>query len=160
MRFPRFLAAFAAVLMLSGCDLDARALRRGATAFEDGDYQTAIDLWRPLAEAGNAEAQFNLGEMHYLGRGMDQNYPEAMTWFLQAARGGNGMACLRLGMMFSSEQGVELDFVEAYKWIRLAQARDTKNAELARAALVKRLSAEEIVEAERLAEAWAPSPVD
>ena len=36
----------------------------GATAYAKGDYGTALRLWRPLAEQGDARAQYNLGLMY------------------------------------------------------------------------------------------------
>ena len=46
-------------------------------AYERGDYATVIELVRPLAEQGDAEAQSLLGFMHYHGEGVPQDYAEA-----------------------------------------------------------------------------------
>ena len=42
-------------------------------AAQRGDYATAVRLWRPLAEQGNAPAQFHLGFMHGMGQGVPQD---------------------------------------------------------------------------------------
>ena len=44
----------------------------GVSAFVRGDYITARRLWRPLAEQGDAKAQFNLGVMYVRGAGRTQ----------------------------------------------------------------------------------------
>ena len=50
-----------------------------------GDYATAYRLWRPLADQGNAGAQYNVGVMYYSGHLMPLNYTEAMKWYRLAA---------------------------------------------------------------------------
>ncbi|MCH8098520.1 MAG: sel1 repeat family protein [Proteobacteria bacterium] len=59
----------------------------GVVAYNRGDYATALREWRPLAEQGDAEAQFNLGLMYYKGRGVPQDYAEAVKWYRLAAEG-------------------------------------------------------------------------
>jgi TPR repeat protein len=46
--------------------------------------QTAED-YKVAAEAGDAQAQFKLGECLYLGNGVEQNIKEALTWFNRSA---------------------------------------------------------------------------
>ncbi len=58
-------------------------------AYQRGDYATAIRKFRPLAEQGNAEAQFNLGGMYRQGRGVPQDDAEAMKWYRKAAEQGD-----------------------------------------------------------------------
>ena len=57
-------------------------------AYERGDYATVIELVRPLAEQGYAEAQSMLGFMHYHGEGVPQDYAEAALWYRRAAEQG------------------------------------------------------------------------
>jgi Sel1 repeat len=81
------------------CDWPA-AVPVTAGPFEDavaahgrGDYATALRLWRPLADQGNAHAQFNLGAMYANGQGVPQDYVRAHMWFnLSAAQGNQGAA--------------------------------------------------------------------
>ena len=42
-------------------------------AAQKGDYATALSIWRPLAEQGNAAAQFNLGLMYEKGDGVQKD---------------------------------------------------------------------------------------
>ena len=80
------------VLLVSGAAVPAVAgpLEDGLEAYEKGDYATALRLWRPLAEQGNADAQSNLGTMYYKGQGLTQDYVQAHMWFsLSAAQDGD-----------------------------------------------------------------------
>ncbi len=43
------------------------------TAYQNGDYATALKEWTPLAEQGDADAQYNLGVMYALGHGVPDN---------------------------------------------------------------------------------------
>ena len=56
-----------------------------ADAFEREDYETAYKLFLPLAEQGDADAQYNLGVMYNEGEGVPQDYKEATKWFRLAA---------------------------------------------------------------------------
>ena len=49
-------------------------------AFDRADYQAALQEWRPLAEQGDADAQYNLGSMYHEGRGVAQSDTEAVKW--------------------------------------------------------------------------------
>ncbi len=89
-------------------------------AAKRGDYATALRLWRPLAEQGNASAQFNLGQMYDIGYGVSQDHAEAVTWYRLAAEQGVASAQHNLGLTYDNGQGVPQDHTEAVKWYRLA----------------------------------------
>ncbi len=78
----------------------------GLKAYKAGDYETALVEWRPLAEQGNAEAQFNLGKMHFSGQGVPQNVKKAIRWFRPAAEQGIADAQYKLGLMYFAGIGV------------------------------------------------------
>lgn len=59
--------------------------KRGAHAFDKGDYSTALRIWGPLAEGGYARAQYGLALMYQLGRGISQDYRAALKWSHLAA---------------------------------------------------------------------------
>jgi len=66
----------------------AQDFDRGVSAYNDGDYPTALREFRLAAEQGNASAQYNLGLMYDNGQGLPQNYQLAYMWFsLAAAKG-------------------------------------------------------------------------
>ncbi len=60
-------------------------------AHERGDYATALRLFRPLGEQGNASAQYNLGVMYALGQGVPRDYVQAYMWFDLSARYSEGV---------------------------------------------------------------------
>ena len=92
----------------------------GFTAYERGDYAAAFKLWKPLADQGNALAQFNLGVMYDEGQGVPQDDAEAVKWYRKAADQGNALAQFNLGVMYGTGQGVPQDYAEAVKWYRKA----------------------------------------
>jgi len=94
-------------------------LDQGFEAVKKGDYQTALKLWRPLADQGDARAQYNLGLM-YRNENDIQNNVEAAKWFRKAAENGDVKAQHNLGMMYTKGDGVEQDYAEAVKWYRKA----------------------------------------
>jgi len=69
-------------------DADAALKRR--------NYPTAVRLILPLAEQGNADAQYNLGVLYDNGLGLPQDKVRAYMWFnLSAAQGREGAAAFR-----------------------------------------------------------------
>ena len=92
----------------------------GKDAYERKDYKTAYKLWLPLAEQGNATAQYNLGVMYYNGQGVPQDYKEAVRLYRLAAEQGLARAQSNLGVMYRKGRGVPQDYKEADKWWRLA----------------------------------------
>lgn len=92
-------------------------------AYRDAEYAKALDLVRPLADAGDARAQALLGVMHYRGRGVAQDYDEAVKWFRRAADQNEVAGLFYLGFMYSEGQGVPQDFAESAKWFGLAAER-------------------------------------
>ena len=89
-------------------------------AAEQGDYLTALRLWRSLAEQGDADAQYNLGVMYSNGDGVPRDYAEAMKWHRKAADQGNGNAQFNVGFMYDLGRGMPQSYTEAVKWYSLA----------------------------------------
>ena len=87
----------------------------GLASKDRGHYATALRAWLPMAEAGNAEAQNNVGYMYEEGLGVPQNYLLAMNWYRQAADNGLAEAQHNMGMLSSrlwgcgkSERGIQV----------------------------------------------------
>lgn len=87
------LAGFAAA------PLPAQSVKAGIEAWQRSDYAAAVETWRPLAEEGDADAAFNLGQAYRLGRGVPTNLGAAQTWFERAARKGHLDAQTTLGLL-------------------------------------------------------------
>jgi TPR repeat protein len=66
-------------------------------AHNKGDYPTAFRLLRPLAEEGDARAQFTLGFMYQNGRGVKIDNGQAIFWYQKAAEQGDDVASFSLG---------------------------------------------------------------
>ena len=101
-------------------DTTEQQFQQGFEATERGDYQTAFKLWLPLAEQGDAKAQFNLGVMYGDGLGVKQDYFEEVNWYRKAAEQGHAKAQFNLGVMYANGRGVKQDDFEAVKWYRQA----------------------------------------
>ena len=69
----------------SGGAVWAQDLNKGLKAAQSGDFATALKEWKPLAEQGDAVAQYNLGLMYKNGWGVTQDYAEAVKWYRKAA---------------------------------------------------------------------------
>ena len=98
----------------------AGPLEDAHAAYERGDYATAMSLWRPLADQGDAGAQRNLGLMYFRGQVVPQDYAQAFAWWLVAAGQGDAGAQRNLGLMYIHGQGVPQSFVEALAWLQPA----------------------------------------
>jgi TPR repeat protein len=89
--------------------------QKGLTAYESGDYATALREWTPLAKQGNADAQFDLGVMYELGQGVPQDGKTAVKWYRLAAEQGLADAQFNLGVMYAEGRGVPQDGKTAVK---------------------------------------------
>ena len=94
--------------------------KEGADAYHHGDYVTALREWQPLAEQGDAEAQFNLGQLYANGQGVHQDYVQARQWYEKAAVKGESLAQLNLGIIYGNGNGVPEDYQLALYWFRLS----------------------------------------
>ena len=100
----------------------------GLSAYNRGDFATASREWRPLAEKGNAKAQNAIGVMYATGKGVPQDYTEAIKWYRKAAEGGYLASMRNLGGMYARGEGVRQDFGEAVRWYRAAAERGDHSA--------------------------------
>ena len=103
-----------------------------------------------LAEQGSAWAQFNLGGMYEGDWGVPQDYAEAAKWYRKAAEQGNEWAQTSLGGMYYNGAGVEQDYVSAYVWWNIAAANGHEEVSTNKDLLIKRMTPEQIAEAQRL----------
>ncbi len=98
----------------------------GVNAYQKGDYKTAFNEWKPLAEQGDARAQYNLGLMHANGEGMLRDEKEAVKWYRKAAEQGDAEAQYNLGLMYDKLW----DLKEAVKWLLKAAEQGDVDAQL------------------------------
>lgn len=96
----------------------------GIKRWQHADYSGAVAIWRPLAEKGDADAAFNLGQAYRLGRGVQTNLSAAQTWFERAAAKGHLDAQATLGLMLF-ENG---DRVAGLRWLKQAAEKGEPRA--------------------------------
>jgi caspase domain-containing protein/Sel1 repeat-containing protein len=102
-------------------------IRGGEYVLEDrADYRSALKVWLPEAEAGDAEAQQNVGQIYEKGLGTEPNYAQAAEWYVRAAQQGLKSAQVSLGYLYERGLGVPRDTTIALYWYR--QASDLPKA--------------------------------
>lgn len=95
-------------------------LQEGRAYFLQGEYLRAFSEFRPLAEAGNPEAAFYLGEYYHHGLAGPANFAKALKWYRFAAERGVADAQLGLATMYATGRGVPKDYIQAHMWLSLA----------------------------------------
>ncbi len=84
--------------------------------------------YRARAEQGDVYAQYALGEMYQNGKGVTQDYAEAVRWYRKAARQEFPAAQLNLGLMYQRGKGVPQDDYEAFDWCMKAAKQGNADA--------------------------------
>ena len=137
----------------------ADGLRRATDAYSRGDYIRAVTALSPLAARGNARAQALLGFMYENGFGVPQAYDAAADLYQRAAVQGDPFGQCRLGLIYDKGHGVPQNPVLSYKWLDLAAAHASGRQRdyyiRLRNAVASKMSAEQIIEGQRRALAWA-----
>ena len=102
----------------------AQDLDKGLEAAQSGDFQTALQEWRPLAEQGDAYAQYNLAELYKTGKGVPQDQDQASIWYRLSAEQGHPFAMYQLGV-YLSRKG---DYSTASMWLTIAAGSGLEEA--------------------------------
>lgn len=117
------LAAMVVVAVMTSASAGADTRKDADEAYTVGDYAKYLNIVRPLAQKGEAQAQFSLGASYEYGHGIPQNYTEAAKWYLLAAKQGHPWAETNLGQLYSDGKGVDQDYAQAAQWYLRAAAR-------------------------------------
>ncbi len=96
------------------------------------------------AAQGNAEAQLYLGNMYRQGKGVAQDYTEALKWLKLAAAQGDALAQYALGFMYDQGQGVAQDYARAHMWFNLSAASGYAEAVKARDLVAARMTPQKL----------------
>lgn len=138
----------------------ADALKSGMNAFARHDYVRAASLLAVEAERGSPVAQTYLGYMYQYGLGVPRDYVLATSWLHQAAQQGEPTGQFLLGLLFDKGYGVPQDWVAAEVWLNLAAAhargRQQEYFSRIRDAVARKLTLNQLADAQRQASAWAP----
>ena len=87
--------------------------------------QTQKPSARTIVAAAQVENWFQTGEKYYYGRGIPQDYAQAMTWYRKAAEQGHAGAQTNLGVCYELGH----NYVEAVKWYRVAAGHEITMAQ-------------------------------
>jgi hypothetical protein len=121
----------ALLLLLAGSVTGAPprdAFTRGWTAYQAERYRGALQLWLPLAEAGDADAQLNVGLLYDTGQGVPANPVVAASWYRRSATQGHAAAQYNLGLMYIDGRGVDHDRERAEYWLTQAAGQGLQEA--------------------------------
>jgi TPR repeat protein len=141
----------ATLLIFSCATAWAADFDKGLAAARAGDFATALAEWKPLAEQGDAVAQFYLGVMYANGEGVLEDDKEAVKWFKLAAEQGYAKAQYNLGLMYDNGEGVIQDNVYAHMWCNIAASNGSENAKKGKDILAKQMTPQDISKAQDLA---------
>ena len=127
-----------------------------ATALEllnNGDHEAAVRAFKPLAETGNAVAQYYLGKAYLEGRGIMANSRKGIRWLLASSRSGNVEAQLHLAATYANGVNGRRDHFLAYTWYLVAEQAGAIDSRWVRDAEAEALQAEQLPQAKTLANA-------
>ena len=115
--------------LLAGAPALSADFAKGLDAYQMGDYATAFEEWMPLAEQGNASAQYSLGVMYRNGDDVTQDYNSALNWYILAAEQGHDDAQFKLGLMYDMGIGANRDISTAIMWYTFAAEQGNTSAQ-------------------------------
>jgi TPR repeat protein len=118
------------------------------------DYAGAIKWYQKAADSGLPIAEFHVGEMYDLGRGVPQDFGKAIEWYTKAAEQADSGSLCNIGILYYNGEGVKLDREKAYTYILLAfRGGDSRAFELLNFTAEK-LDKKQIARASDEAQAW------
>lgn len=91
--------------------------------YEQGDYKNALRYLMSAANAGNSNAQNDIGNMYSNGDGVVKSYAKAYEWYMKAANQGHCYAQNHLGDLFYYGNGIRQDYMKAFEWYSKAAER-------------------------------------
>ena len=92
--------------------------KRGLAAFEAEDHAGAVADWLPLAERGDAEAQYRMGQLYARGLGVVRDFGDAAHWFRKAADQGHIEAQFSLALCYANGEGAAQDTALPVRWYK------------------------------------------
>lgn len=95
-----------------------------AENFKNKNYAAAFAIYKKLADAGNVDAQLQVGNMYFTGQGVSKDYAQAFYWFKKVADNGSKLAQKKIAIMYESGYGVERNQREADAWYKRAEQKN------------------------------------
>ncbi|MFQ5915995.1 MAG: tetratricopeptide repeat protein [Nitrospinota bacterium] len=121
---------------------------------QQGRTADAVKWFRMAAAQGHAEAQFRLGKLAYYRETPD----EPRGWLCVAANQRHAGAMLELGSWNEAGFMRQMDHSRAYMWYSLAASNGHESAAALKDQLAKKMTPDQVAEAERLVKEWKPGP--
>lgn len=94
--------------------------KKGMDAYQHGEYATALSEWQPLAEQGQAIAQYQLGLLYANGKGVEKDDAKARKWYEKSAIQGHTEAQVNFGILLLYARGGQQDYKMAMYYLRLS----------------------------------------
>ncbi len=111
----------------------SETVEEGLDALRQGNFAEAFCIWRPLANAGDAEAAYNLGWLYANGNGLRVDVEKAIRWWEAAAMQGHLEAQFTLGLTYTTGEGIKKDTEAALRWfLKAARGGQTDAQEIIR----------------------------
>jgi uncharacterized protein len=117
--------------------------RSGLSAFNRGDFASAMRLWRPLADSDDPRSEAGIGFLYHRGLGVPTDDAQAAFWLRKAAEQGQAEGQLMLGSLYFFGLGVPQSYATAYAWCELAQDSGQAEAAICRDAAWSSIKADE-----------------
>ncbi|MCD8552093.1 MAG: sel1 repeat family protein [Shewanella xiamenensis] len=93
---------------------------KGFACYMEKNYQCAFKEFLESAEQGDAFAQSEVGSMYGSGKGVKQDYLNAVEWYQKSADQGSEEGQYSLGFAYEYGHGVKQDYVKAVEWYQKA----------------------------------------
>jgi uncharacterized protein len=105
------------------------AFEQGRKLYVAGDKAGALRPFLLAAQAGNSQAQIQIGYQYEYGEGVPQNYVQAAQWYARAANLGAPAADCNLGFMYENGAGVSEDWIQAARWYQTGADLNNKRCQ-------------------------------
>ncbi|MCG8463659.1 MAG: sel1 repeat family protein [Xanthomonadales bacterium] len=158
----RMIISLAAALAMTLSVTAQASSSLSSSQLQDVVYLAEIASVRHLAQSGNPQAQFILGNRYFKGDSayrLPQSYDDAMGWYLKSARQGHTGAAYNLGVMSLKAKGMPRDLIEALAWFKIAAHGGHGNSKKLIAELESLLGDEHIQAAEALTVELVPQRI-
>ena len=120
MKVNRVIILLAVAMLATATFAQSYELSRAKYFIESGDYKQAAITLRPLAENGNAEAQYLASKLFAEGKGVVKSVQQAERYLLLSAQNGYAQAMEECGdAAFLKE-----DYPTAYEWMKAANDKE------------------------------------
>jgi len=113
-QFLLYVLVITTLLIVSSCA--QLNVKQGIYHYRVGNFVQALDILRPMAEKGNTEAQYYLGEMYVSSSVLPRDYNEAEIWWRKAATAGHNLAKTKMGLIRTMGYGIRKDLNSAETW--------------------------------------------